>query len=113
MTINEMRDQAYQNSVDKGFHDHGVDATVGDRLMLMVSELAEALEEYRKGYEPDEIYYHPSCPDKPEGVPIELADCVIRIGDFCGKYGIDLEKAIKMKIAYNASRPKMHGGKRL
>lgn len=52
-------------------------------------------------------------PKKPEGIPSELADIVIRVADLCGFYGIDLEAAIKEKMQYNASRPYKHGGKKL
>ena len=31
----------------------------------------------------------------------------------CGAYGIDLEAAIGMKMAYNSTRPRRHGGKKL
>jgi NTP pyrophosphatase (non-canonical NTP hydrolase) len=48
---------------------------------------------------------------KPEGVPIELADCIIRILDYCGHAGIDIEQAIKIKHEYNKTRPHRHGGK--
>jgi NTP pyrophosphatase (non-canonical NTP hydrolase) len=111
MTINEMRDAAFKNSADKGFY--AEPATLGDRLMLMVSELAEVLEEYRNHHAPTEIYYNPEKPDKPEGIPIELADTVIRIGDFCGFYGIDLEAAVDKKMAFNSTRSYRHGGKKL
>ncbi len=50
---------------------------------------------------------------KPEGIPSELADVVIRVFDMCGYYGIDLEAAIKEKMAYNKTRPFKHGGKKL
>lgn len=53
------------------------------------------------------------CPaNKPEGIPIELADCIIRILDYCGKEGIDIEEAIKIKHEYNLTRPYRHGGKK-
>ena len=39
----------------------------------------------------------------------ELADAVIRIADICGRYDIDLAFAIREKMAYNATRPAMHG----
>lgn len=109
-------------------------------LMLCVSELAEALEEYRNG-RPTLYYpcnaggvcceedgsahcgsrpYNPNNPEapcsaqskKPEGVAVELADCVIRILDYCGHAGIDLEEAIRIKHEYNKSRPYRHGGKK-
>lgn len=86
-------------------------------LMLVVSELAEAVEDYREHplgitdirYEDhDHGRDHPL---KPVGFPIELADSVIRLGDLCGRYGIDLGKAVEIKMAYNKTRPMRHGGK--
>jgi NTP pyrophosphatase (non-canonical NTP hydrolase) len=74
--------------------------------MLIVSELSEALEEYRAHHEINEIYY---VNGKAEGVPVELADAVIRILDACGQYGVDLEAVIREKHAYNLTRPYKHG----
>jgi len=104
---------------------------IPEKIALMHSELSEALEEYRKGaimreadvyYEVDGIKYplsvckrgtynSNSIPEKhkPEGIAIELADCIIRILDFCGAYGIDIAEAIQVKMAYNATRPYKHG----
>ncbi len=48
---------------------------------------------------------------KPEGIPIELANLLIRIFDTCGTYGINLSEALRMKMAYNKTRPYRHGGK--
>lgn len=48
---------------------------------------------------------------KPEGVPVELADAVIRIADLCGHLEIDLEEVIETKIAYNEGHPYKHGKK--
>ena len=50
---------------------------------------------------------------KPEGVAIELADCIIRILDYCGAQGIDVDEATRIKHEYNKSRPYRHGGKRI
>jgi hypothetical protein len=49
---------------------------------------------------------------KPEGVPAELADIVIRVGDAADEYGIDLGQEVLLKQAYNSTRPNKHGGKR-
>lgn len=48
---------------------------------------------------------------KPEGELIELADTVIRILDYCGSKGWDLEAAINTKFAYNQTRSYRHGNK--
>ena len=88
--------------------------TPGEDIALMHSELSEALEEMRNpaGRRLNETYYNPEKPTKPEGVPAELADVVIRILGFCERNEIDLGSAILEKMAYNESRPFMHGGKK-
>ena len=111
MKINDCVNEAYTNAKEKGWHDK--QRTIGDLICLMHSELSEALEEHRNGRSPDEIYFNDSKPDKPEGIPIGLADCVVRIFDFCGLYGIDLEHALRIKMDYNTSRPYRHGDKKV
>lgn len=84
---------------------------MSSKLMLMVSELAETLEEIRKGKDPTEVYE--SAGGKPEGVPIELADTIIRIFDLAERHNVDLAKAIHHKMVYNERRSYKHGGKKL
>lgn len=102
--INDYVQLAHRNSVCKGWPDS--DAIV--RLALVHAEVSEAVEEIRDGRPLNQIYMNG---EKPEGVPSELADIVIRVFDFCGRYDIDLEAAIKQKMAYNTTRPMRHGGK--
>jgi NTP pyrophosphatase (non-canonical NTP hydrolase) len=102
--INDLVERAYKNSVNHGFWEK--EKNFGDVISLMHSELSEAYEEYRhkKGY--TETYYEED--NKPCGIPSELADTVIRVFDFCGGVGIDLEKIILEKMEYNESRPFKH-----
>ncbi len=46
---------------------------------------------------------------KPEGIPSELADVVIRVGHYAGANGIDLAGAVREKMVYNSTRPFKHG----
>lgn len=94
------------NACDKGWWDN--ERSFGDIVALCHCELSEAMEEHRNGHAPTEIYFNG---DKPEGIPIELADVIIRILDYCGKEGIDIGEAIAIKHAYNLTRPYKHGGK--
>lgn len=107
MHIDELVRESYENAVAKGWHEEKRE--FGTLIALCHTELSEALEEYRTGHEVTEIYL--SKGGKPEGIPAELADVVIRIADMRGLYGIDLLEAIKVKMQYNKSRSYRHGGK--
>jgi len=107
MKINELIKDSHKLALEKGWHD--IDRSIPELLCLIHSEISEVLEEHRRGKEPTEIYYNEE--GKPEGIPIEIADTVIRIADFCGYLGIDLEKAIKIKAQFNTTRPYRHGNK--
>ena len=65
---------------------------------------------YRNGRLPTEVYTGNG--GKPEGIPIELADAIIRIFDYCGYAGIDIDAAITQKHEFNKTRPYRHGGKK-
>ena len=75
-------------------------------------EAAEAARrrEYVKEHGATEIYFSDS--GKPEGIPTELADVIIRVLDYCGCAGINIDAAISQKHEYNKSRPYRHGGKK-
>lgn len=72
-------------------------ALVNEKLMLIVSEIAEAMEGFRKNSWDDKLTHRAM-------VEVELADAVIRIGDLAGAMGLDLGGAIAEKMAYNAVR---------
>jgi len=104
-SVNQTARICHEISLSKGFGD---DRSFGDIISLIHSELSEALEEFRNGHEPTEIYFNGQ---KPEGIPIELADAVIRIFQYCDTAGIDLGTAIITKMEFNKTRPSKHGGK--
>lgn len=95
-------------------------------LGLIATEVSEAIEEVRNGHAMNETYYpskgNPDSPFeksdafgpfKPEGVPSELADVLIRVLDIADAYDIDLGAAFVEKLNHNATRGLHHGGKTL
>lgn len=111
--LNDLRDRVHSLAVSKGWYedlDDVEDPTwLGARLALVHSEVSEALECVRTGDR--DIRFRED--GKPEGLPIELADALIRILDTCGALGIDVVRAVELKHRYNATRPHRHGGKAL
>jgi NTP pyrophosphatase (non-canonical NTP hydrolase) len=106
--INTWADIVHRNAVEHGWWEQ--ERPFPEIVALIHSELSEAFEAWRAGHPVDDCWHEPD--GKPEGVPIELADVVIRVLDFCAGAGIDLEAAITAKHLYNVSRPYRHGGKR-
>lgn len=110
LTIAELIEDSRQTTEDKGFHN--LSRSFAEEIALFHSEISEALEEFRNGRGFDEIYYSNNG-SKPEGIPVEIADVLIRIFDSCKTRGIPIEEALRIKSRYNKSRPPLHGGKRL
>lgn len=74
-----------------------VERNKGELIALMHSELSEALDGVRKGLRDDHLPHR-------SAEEVELADCLIRIFDYAGGYGLDLEGAYREKRAYNRQR---------
>ena len=123
-TVCELIEESHQTALDHGWwgQDGTGDRPILEQLMLMVTELAEAAEEYRSGRGLGEVYYDTNravnTPEgvalfKPEGFLAELADVYIRIGDTIGRYGLtaQFEQVLADKLKYNKYRPFRHGGK--
>lgn len=70
---------------------------IPEMLMLVVSEVAEAMEGCRKGLMDDKLPHRTM-------LEVELADAVIRIMDLAGGAGLDVPGAIAEKLDYNAKR---------
>ncbi len=79
-----------------------LDRNVPEMMMLIVSEIAESMEGYRKS-KPGAVLMDDKLPSRPM-VEVELADAMIRIGDLAAFLGHDLGGAIVEKMAFNASR---------
>lgn len=69
----------------------------GELLMLIVSEIAEAMEGERKGLKDDKLPHRMSA-------EVELVDALIRIFDYAGGHGYDLDGAYAEKMVFNATR---------
>ena len=118
--INLLIRKVHANAVAKGFYDAEQPQNVGEKLMLIVSEISEALEADRKGKHAKYMINSSENQDLfgidfrmhiKDTFEDELADAVIRIFDLCGWLNIDLESHIILKMRYNAGREKLHGKK--
>lgn len=103
--VSYMAYAVHENAVAHGFYrpnEDGHVVTPAERLMLIVSECSEALEELRKPGDLDR-----------DAFGAELADIVIRTMDLAQSMGVDIECEVVAKHNKNRLRPIRHGGKKL
>ena len=120
-SLNELAKKFHKFQIDAGF----TDSNVTQRLMLVVSEVSEAFEAYRKGkyadiegfeagiQAPFKIEFKEAFEDNiKDSLEDEIADSIIRLLAFCGENNIDIEKHVELKYEYNQLRGFKYGGKK-
>lgn len=96
--LNELAKEIHKDNVAAGWWPKDVTPEVlGTKLCLIHSEVSECMEGVRKGI-PDDKLPHRSMEE------VEMGDAIIRILDYAGARGLDLDGAIAEKRAYNAQR---------
>lgn len=70
---------------------------VPEKLMLVVSELGEAMEGFRKNKRDEHLPHRLN-------IEVEIADAIIRLLDLGGGIGLDVGGAVAEKLAYNMQR---------
>jgi NTP pyrophosphatase (non-canonical NTP hydrolase) len=95
ISINNLVSKVYQQNLNAGWHSKPIE--IGTCLMLIVSEIAEAMEGDRKSLMDDHLPHR-------KMLEVELADAVIRIMDLAGREGLDLGGAMMEKLDYNSKR---------
>lgn len=103
LTTRELEVECHSRAIEAGWH-HDLKTNepkpinVGEKLMLIVSEIGEAMEGDRKNLMDDKLPHR-------KMIEVELADAVIRIFDTSGLLGLNVTEAILEKMAYNTVRP--------
>lgn len=115
--LNELSKAAYDNAKAKGFHDKDEQNSLVDNykgwVANMHSEVSELWEAAKNdclcdlsdkctdiSFAFDDLF---TCEEE------ELADIIIRVLDTAGARGVNIGRAVLLKMAYNSTRPHMHG----
>jgi len=125
--FNSFAKEVYEANKLKGFDVSK--ENVGQTLMLVVSELSEALEAHRKDRNANLHFFEIDMNFNSDIIPFkerlkrsfevnikdtfedEIADSFIRLFDLCGALNIDIDYHIKLKAEYNSLREYKHGKK--
>lgn len=112
--LNELALEVSEIAESKGFWDLegvGENALIPLKLALVNTEVAEALEAHRKGYDDDDpSHFSGMTPLQEEDFTEEVADAVIRLFDIIGFYGLsEFGNILVAKIEKNRTRPYLHG----
>lgn len=74
-----------------------IERNKGELLCLVHSEISEAMEGERKNLMDDKLPHR-------RMAEVELVDALIRIFDYAGAFGYDLQGAFEEKMTFNATR---------
>lgn len=99
MDLNEMAKLCHEANA-KWWHTpdgQRLERNKGELLMLIVSEVAEAMEGERKNLMDDKLPHR-------KMAEAELVDVLIRVFDYAGAFGYDLQGAFEEKMKFNATR---------
>lgn len=126
--LNKLSREIHEGNKLRGFNE--ANENLGQNLMLIVSELAEALEADRKGRyadfrtflactkandilkeDMDEYLRSEFEKNIKDTLEDEIADAMIRLFSLCGALKINIEKHIELKLQYNSGREFKHGKK--
>lgn len=128
--LNSLSRLVFEDNAKKGFWEGK--KNVGEVLMLVVSELAEAVkadrennnacrDEFERGMRDARLHIHDKGGDEDSYFKMffedhiknsfedEISDTVIRLLDLCGGFGIDLSWHVENKLRYNRLREYKHG----
>ena len=107
MHLRNLVKDAHKIAKEKGFWES---KNISEKIMLVVTELSEAVEALRKNNRQDVSsvlkmkWYKDTFED-------EICDTFIRLADLCGYMGIDIEWQLEQKMNYNKTRGYKHGKK--
>lgn len=111
--LNSLKKNSHRNAISKSFYDAAFDvddilrqegrddladaaaeAFHAQKMLLIVSEVVEAMEARRKGLDTFEE---------------EIADAQIRLADYAGYSNVDMGEEVVRKMEKNAKRSDLHG----
>jgi NTP pyrophosphatase (non-canonical NTP hydrolase) len=117
--IEQLQKDIHDNAIKKGFWEDPVN--LAEKLMLIVTEIAEMCEAHRKGkkmehsidavvgWTDDEEFKRDFEAKVKDTFEDEMADTIIRLLDMAKRQNVDIVKHMVAKMRYNSLRPYKHG----